>query len=181
MGRVMGLCFLASAIVNLSQSPLVKYSLSLKPPTGDFVPVLTGSILVSLVPALFWFVVMLVQRRRRRMASAWAATLLENAVEAGQDGSVQNAQNGQNGQHAGSRRGSVGSGGADGDQAHEQPIWKSHATAVGASPDSWNMRLSLVLEEEVAAAAAAAAARAEAAEAEGTAPVLAVNGANHDE
>jgi len=62
LGRVMGVCFLVAALVNLSQTSLVEMSLTSL--DGNFAPVNLGSILVSLP---IFPLVLFVQLRRRRL------------------------------------------------------------------------------------------------------------------
>jgi len=59
LGRIMGVCFLVSAIVNLSQNPLVQMSLTQL--DSNFVPLLLGSLIVCLPMPLL---VCLAQARR---------------------------------------------------------------------------------------------------------------------
>lgn len=64
LGRIMGVCFLAAAIVNLAQTPLVQMSLqTLK---GDFTPLTIGSMVVTLPMPLLVLAVWCKQRGTRR-------------------------------------------------------------------------------------------------------------------
>eukprot|EP00403_Amphidinium_massartii_P033817 CAMPEP_0178442418 /NCGR_PEP_ID=MMETSP0689_2-20121128/38140_1 /TAXON_ID=160604 /ORGANISM="Amphidinium massartii, Strain CS-259" /LENGTH=492 /DNA_ID=CAMNT_0020065935 /DNA_START=98 /DNA_END=1576 /DNA_ORIENTATION=+ len=77
MGRIMGLCFLSAAIVNLAQAPLVKWTLNTM--KGDFSPLLLGAACVSLPLPIPWFVVVWKQRRQ---GQARAPLLQESGVQA---------------------------------------------------------------------------------------------------
>ena len=55
MGRIMGLCFLGAAVVNLVQLPAVQWSLGAL--NGDFGPLLIGSFVASLPLPVIWIFV----------------------------------------------------------------------------------------------------------------------------
>mmetsp|Transcript_18088 Transcript_18088/g.41932 ORF Transcript_18088/g.41932 Transcript_18088/m.41932 type:complete len:515 (+) Transcript_18088:59-1603(+) len=71
MGRIMGVCFLSAALVNLAQAPLVSWTLTSQ--DGNFIPLLTGAMLVCLPLPIPWFVLQWKQRRDQARAPLLSA------------------------------------------------------------------------------------------------------------
>ena len=74
MGRVMGLCFIAAALVNLAQVPLVNMTITAL--QGDCAPMLVAVLVASAPPSLVWLVVDCKQRSEAARVSSREEPLL---------------------------------------------------------------------------------------------------------